>query len=313
MTELLTRASSINRAMDQIGDKWCLLILQEVLWGINTFNEMMQAIGVSRGVLSNRLQWLQDVDCLRRQLDRGRPRYHMTRKSIELYSVGMMAISWERNWYQTPELDQVELVHLNCGQSFHPEIRCGGCQGPINSEQVAFRPGPGARRDVREKKVRRRSSKAIEEVPSRRNLYRNLINVVGDRWSSNVIALAYHGIRRFEAFHAELPVATNILSDRLQLLVRQGIFEHSQYQQRPPRYEYLLTAKGRGLYPWFQMLLQWGDRWCDEAQAGPPMLVVHQPCEQTLGAEVCCSACGGLLHGHEVRFSFEGHGAAVVT
>ena len=55
--EFTTRASSINRALDQIGDKWCLLIIQEVLWGINSFNEMMAAMGVSRGVLSNRLKW----------------------------------------------------------------------------------------------------------------------------------------------------------------------------------------------------------------------------------------------------------------
>ena len=46
MSELITRASSINRALYQIGDKWCMLIIQEVLWGINTFNEMMEAMGV---------------------------------------------------------------------------------------------------------------------------------------------------------------------------------------------------------------------------------------------------------------------------
>ena len=44
MTEFITRASSINRALDQIGDKWCLLIIQEVLWGINSFNDMMNAM-----------------------------------------------------------------------------------------------------------------------------------------------------------------------------------------------------------------------------------------------------------------------------
>ncbi|MFK8019565.1 MAG: winged helix-turn-helix transcriptional regulator, partial [Pseudomonadales bacterium] len=41
--------------MDQIGDKWCLLIIQEVFWGINSFNEMKETMGVSRGVLSDRL------------------------------------------------------------------------------------------------------------------------------------------------------------------------------------------------------------------------------------------------------------------
>ena len=49
MSKLITRASSVNRALDQIGDKWCLLILQEVFWGINSFSEMLSATGVSRG------------------------------------------------------------------------------------------------------------------------------------------------------------------------------------------------------------------------------------------------------------------------
>ncbi len=101
--EFTTRASSINRALDQIGDKWCLLIIQEVLWGINSFNEMMEATGVSRGVLSNRLKWLQEVDCLRREessADSRRPRYHLTRKSVDLYDSALMAVMWERRWYQ---------------------------------------------------------------------------------------------------------------------------------------------------------------------------------------------------------------------
>ena len=69
MSKLITRASSINRALDEIGDKWCLLIIQEVFWGINSFNEMMTAMGVSKGVLSNRLKWLQSIDCLSKRTD----------------------------------------------------------------------------------------------------------------------------------------------------------------------------------------------------------------------------------------------------
>ena len=83
MSKLITRASSINRALDQIGDKWCLLIIQEVFWGINSFTEMMAAMGVSRGVLSDRLKWLQSVDCLRQvpESEGGkRMRYQLTPK-----------------------------------------------------------------------------------------------------------------------------------------------------------------------------------------------------------------------------------------
>ena len=83
--EFTTRASSINRALDQIGDKWCLLIIQEVLWGINSFNDMMDAMGVSRGVLSNRLTWLQEVGCLRKDVSRGRLRATALSPHPEIY------------------------------------------------------------------------------------------------------------------------------------------------------------------------------------------------------------------------------------
>jgi len=306
-----TRASSINRALDEIGDKWCLLILQEVFWGINTFNEMMAAMGVSRGVLSNRLKWLQGVGCLRR--DRGdtqtrRPRYHLTNKSIELYDGALMAIRWERRWFQTPELDRVELVHLTCGKPFNPQLHCASCHEVVICEEAAYEPGPGATYDMREKKVRRRSSIDIRRVSSERAIYKNLVNIVGDRWTANVIALAFHGLTRFDEFHRELPVATNILSDRLRLLVEQGVFVQHAYQQRPQRFEYHLSERGEDLYPWFLSLLQWGDKWCDPYEQGRPILVKHTACGKLLHAEVRCNQCGGRLHAHEVDFSLAGKG-----
>ena len=201
-TQLRTRASSINRALDEIGDKWCLLLFQEVFWGINTFNDMLEATGVSRGVLANRLRWLQDVGCLRKVVENGRPHYHLTAKSIELYDAALMAIAWERRWHHTPALDGVELVHRVCGHAFEPEMRCDACSGAVQADAVSFGPGPGASEDLRDKKVRRRSSIAVAQVPSRHALYRNLINLVGDRWTANIIALSFHGLKRYDAFHA---------------------------------------------------------------------------------------------------------------
>lgn len=309
MSELTTRASSINRALDQIGDKWCLLIIQEVLWGINTFTDMMDAMGVSRGVLSNRLKWLQEIDCLRRDTGESktrRPTYHLTAKSIALYDGALMAVSWERAWFTNPDLDNLKLVHEACGEVFVPQMHCSGCNEQVRLADVSYTPGPGATRDVREKKVRRRSSLSVMDVPSKRALYLNLVNVVGDRWTANVIALAFHNITRFEAFHRELPVATNILSDRLRFLVGEGIFEQVVYQQRPPRSEYLLTPKGRDLFPWFFSLMEWGDEWCDPDGRGKPMLVNHTTCGAVLKGETCCSHCLDKLIPHEVQYTMDG-------
>ncbi|MEH6584661.1 MAG: winged helix-turn-helix transcriptional regulator [Halioglobus sp.] len=305
MSKLVTRASSINRALDQVGDKWCLLIIQEVFWGINSFNDMMAAMGVSKGVLSDRLKWLQSIDCLSKRSDgKGgkRLQYHLTRKSVDLYDSALMAIAWERQFYNTPQLDEVALTHRKCGQTFRPEMRCRYCEEEVFMRDVSYKPGPGAARDERDKKVRRRSSISVQAVPSHRSLYRNLINLVGDRWTANVIALSFHGLTRFDQFIEELPVATNILADRLKFLVDEGVFKQAPYQSRPLRHEYQLTAKGEALYPWFLTLLQWGDKWCSPDGSGKPMQLTHTLCGHDLHGQVRCGSCGGALSAHQVQF-----------
>lgn len=306
MNKMITRASSINRALDQIGDKWCLLIIQEVFWGINSFTEMMATTGVSRGVLSDRLKWLQSVDCLHQVPERKggkRMRYHLTSKSVDLYDNALMALSWERQFFSTPQLDDVALTHLKCGQVFTPKMRCRHCNDEVAVNDVSYKPGPGATRDERDKKVRRRSSISVENVPSKRSVYKNLINIAGDRWTANLIALSFHGLTRFDQFHQELPVATNILADRLRFLVEQEIFEQVAYQESPKRYEYKLTEKGEATYPYFLTLLQWGDKWCDPNGDGKPMRVTHNSCGRILHGQVKCSECGGVLKAHEVDFN----------
>jgi DNA-binding HxlR family transcriptional regulator len=297
------RASSIARALDEIGDKWCLLIIQEVFWGINGFSAMREAIGVSRGVLADRLRWLQRVDCLRRNPTRGS--YHLTRKARDLHACAMMAIDWERRHYRTPELDDVQLRHANCGCSFTPVMRCATCGGAVAGHDVSYASGPGARLDRRGKKIRRRASRSAREVPSPRSVYRHLVDIVGDRWSANIIALAFHGHRRFDDFQRQLPVASNILSERLRFLEERGVFAARAYQQRPRRYEYRLTQKGWDLFPFFLCLLQWGDRWCDPEGRGPPLLVRHATCGEPLRGVVVCDSCGVALEPHQVTVELD--------
>jgi len=299
---LSTKASSINRALDEIGDKWCILIIQEVLWGINTFTQMLSATGASRGVLTDRLNWLQSVDCLRKnETNPSRPTYHMTKKSIELYHNGLMAMNWERKYFSTPELDSIELIHNRCGKIFWPIMQCNCCNQSLHCHDVVFIPGPGAGIDQRATKIRRRSSSSQKDGPGK-TLYRNLIHLLGDRWTANLVALAFHGLKRFDDFHKELPVATNILADRLKLLVNEGVFYQKPYHQSPLRYEYHLTDKGQDLFPYFATLLDWGDKWCQMGK-GEPMLMHHKSCEQSFKAQVRCDQCGETLVATEVHFN----------
>lgn len=86
------------------------------------------------------------------------------------------------------------------------------------------------------------------------------LEIVGERWTLLIVRDAFFGLRRFEEFQASLGIARNVLTDRLNRLVDEGIFDRVQYSERPERFEYLLTDKGRELSVALNALRQWGER-----------------------------------------------------
>ncbi|MGH2584181.1 MAG: winged helix-turn-helix transcriptional regulator [Dehalococcoidia bacterium] len=126
------------------------------------------------------------------------------------------------------------------------------------------------------------------------------LDVVGERWTLLVLRDAFNGVRRFEHFAARLPIARNVLTDRLQTLVDHGILRRHRYQERPDRYEYRLTEKGMELYPVLIALLQWGDRYL-AGEDGPPVDVLHTACGHHAAAAVVCTGCGQTLTARDTR------------
>ena len=126
------------------------------------------------------------------------------------------------------------------------------------------------------------------------------LSAVGDRWTVLILREAFLGVKRFEVFRERLSIARNILTSRLRELVRDGILQKTRYQDKPERFEYRLTEKGTALYPVLVTLMAWGDQWMDDG-LGPPILLVHQPCEHVLAPVVTCAHCGQLVAPREVR------------
>ena len=86
------------------------------------------------------------------------------------------------------------------------------------------------------------------------------LELIGDRWTLLIVRDLVLGISRFDELLESLGVASNVLTDRLNRLVDEGIVERVQYSERPERFEYRLTVKGRELGPVLLALMQWGDR-----------------------------------------------------
>jgi DNA-binding HxlR family transcriptional regulator len=83
---------------------------------------------------------------------------------------------------------------------------------------------------------------------------------VGEWWSMLILRDALHGMTRFDEFQKSLGIAPNMLARRLDALVEAGLLERRRYSERPPRDEYVLTARGRDFRPVLIALMAWGNR-----------------------------------------------------
>jgi DNA-binding HxlR family transcriptional regulator len=92
------------------------------------------------------------------------------------------------------------------------------------------------------------------------------LEIVGERWTLLIVRDAFLGRSRFEQFQESLGIARNVLTDRLKRLVDEGILERRRYSERPERYEYHLTPKGRDLSLALAALRQWGEEHLGEEQ-----------------------------------------------
>jgi len=114
--------------------------------------------------------------------------------------------------------------------------------------------------------------------------------VAGEWWTPLILRDVAYGVGRFREIQDDLGISANVLSDRLESLVSEGILETHLYQERPSRHEYRLTQKGGELVPVLLALMQWGDRW-KWPQARGPVRVEHAACGEEVRVEVRCAHC----------------------
>lgn len=85
------------------------------------------------------------------------------------------------------------------------------------------------------------------------------LDLVGDKWSLLVVRDLLHGKTTYgELAGSPEKIPTNILADRLKRLEDAGLIVSSAYQERPVRYAYKLSEKGKGLGDVLLALVRWG-------------------------------------------------------
>jgi DNA-binding HxlR family transcriptional regulator len=114
----------------------------------------------------------------------------------------------------------------------------------------------------------RRKSFSKMQCPVARSLER-----VGEWWSILILRDAMHGLTRFDQFEESLGIAPTMLTRRLSGLVKAGLLERLRYSDRPPRYEYVLTERGRDFRSVIVAMQVWGNK--HFAPEGPSVLLVN--------------------------------------
>jgi DNA-binding HxlR family transcriptional regulator len=107
--------------------------------------------------------------------------------------------------------------------------------------------------------------------------------LVGDRWTLRIVHALLAAPRRFGDLAREVaPIAPNVLTQRLKALELDGIVLAVPYQERPRRFAYELTARGRDLAGPLRLLAAWAD---------PSLRPVHATCGSALEVTWRCPAC----------------------
>jgi DNA-binding HxlR family transcriptional regulator len=182
-----------------------------------------------------------------------------------------------------------------------PIAACSHCKQEVHARAVTYRDGPGAGASpVLDAKRSRRSSDAAVLDRGRPSSVARTLKVMGDRWSVMVIREAFFGVRQFDEWQNQLGIAPNILTDRLNRLVAEGLFDRRKYQDLPERFEYRLTEKGMDLYGPLIAMLRWGDRWLSRDE--PPLILTHAECGADFAPTVVCDHCRMPLQASDMSY-----------
>jgi len=293
MTQQLILNQTIADGLDVIGDRWTILILRSAFYGINRFDAFQAATGASRSTLTRRLNALIDHEIFYKHpysTASNRFEYKFTEKGLGLLGPSLLAAKWESDW-QTEDYKDIKgrLFHQHCSSYMTPKVVCRACKSELSFGDVTW-PNKAKQLDSQLEAIRTYNTQHRKRVKKQDGGdfgNSNLASLIGDRWTLLVLIAAFLGIQRYDQFLCSLSTPPSVLSERLKRLVANNIFSKVEYQQNPPRHDYVLTEKGKSLFPFVMTLRQWvASERCDSISP-----LAHTCCAKPLDIDVVCDRC----------------------
>lgn len=136
---------SVARTVDIIGDRWTPLVLRDIALGVSRFDALQRDLGISRKVLSQRLQALLDhgvVDRVAYQENPPRHDYVLTEKGTDLAMVLLAVQQFGDRWLAPEQGPPLQWRHLACGEISNPVACCDKCGAAVRPGDAVPVKGP---------------------------------------------------------------------------------------------------------------------------------------------------------------------------
>jgi DNA-binding HxlR family transcriptional regulator len=162
--DYLGQDCSLSRALELLGERWTLLVVQNALYGVRRFNDFQVRLDIPKAVLSDRLGRLTEGGVLeKRQYQSSPPRfeYLLTEAGVDLWPAVYALSVWSHRHIggEPPRLFR----HADCGTKLLPTGDCPEC-GPVAARDVEMYPGPGPKRDDPVSRAMNRPRRLLEPV-----------------------------------------------------------------------------------------------------------------------------------------------------
>jgi DNA-binding HxlR family transcriptional regulator len=136
---------SVAKCLDVVGEWWSLLIIRDAFLGVTRFDDFQARLGISRNILTQRLNRLVEHEVLKRVAYSEHPprsEYRLTAKGRDLWLVVTAMRQWGDTW-AAPDGPPVQTRHIACGHVVTAVPTCSHCGEPLDVRAVIAVPGPG--------------------------------------------------------------------------------------------------------------------------------------------------------------------------
>jgi DNA-binding HxlR family transcriptional regulator len=145
-TDYAGQTCSLARTLELVGERWTLLIVRDLFFGVRRFSDLQRHLDIPRAVLSSRLAALVETGIV----EPGP--YRLTERGEELWPAVHALMQWGER-HQSPGGPRRVFAHVECGSDLDAAGRCPSCGFAPRADALVMRPGPGATAPLRDDAV----------------------------------------------------------------------------------------------------------------------------------------------------------------